>query len=94
MAATVSALSGSADGTTSDLGGGREVKFLDAILMLAEYQAIEPVVQHREVRWGDQRREPPSTSRWRAVLSRTLWLNLRRRPRQVCWIQERNGGLG
>lgn len=68
VGATVAALTGPADGTVFNIGGGREIKLLEAISILSEHLGIEPVIQHREARRGDQRRTVADTTRAREVL--------------------------
>lgn len=53
VAATVSALSGPADGSVFNIGGGREVELLDAISILAGHIGVEPLIEHRDARRGD-----------------------------------------
>lgn len=68
VAATVMALSGPADGSIFNIGGGSEIKLLEAISILGRHLGVEPVIEHREARRGDQRRTVADITRARSVL--------------------------
>lgn len=63
VAGTIAALHGPADGTIFNIGGGRELKLLDAVALIASELDVEPVIEHREARRGDQRRTMADISR-------------------------------
>jgi UDP-glucuronate 4-epimerase len=56
VSATVAALNRPADGTTFNIGGGKEIELLGAIEVLAEYLNVQPTLHFKPVRRGDQRR--------------------------------------
>jgi nucleoside-diphosphate-sugar epimerase len=69
VAATRAALDRPAPGTrTFNVGGGREVKLLDAMAMLADLLDVELLVERLPARPGDQRRTVADTTRAREVL--------------------------
>ncbi|QXC60280.1 NAD-dependent epimerase/dehydratase family protein [Aquihabitans sp. G128] len=63
VAATVAALDAEPAGATYNVGGGRELALLDAVALLAEALGVDPVLEHRPARRGDQRRTVADTSR-------------------------------
>lgn len=90
VAATIAALDGPADGSIFNIGGGQELKLSEAISILAGLLGVEPVIEHAEVRRGDQRRTVADISRATAVLGWTP----RVEPEegllaQLRWAQER-----
>lgn len=68
VAATIAALAAPAHGTIFNIGGGREIKLCQAISILADHLDVDPVIEHREARRGDQRRTVADITRARAVL--------------------------
>ena len=66
--ATLAALKSPADGSIFNVGGGREVKLLEAIEILAAALGVEPKVEHQPARRGDQRRTAADVSLARRVL--------------------------
>ena len=68
VAGTLAALDGPADGSIFNLGGGREIKLTEAIAVIADRLGVEPVIEHREARRGDQRRTVADITRAREVL--------------------------
>lgn len=68
VAATVAAASQPGTGQVLNVGGGREVKLLDALAVLAEVLDVTPVVCHEPARPGDQRRTVADVRRAEAVL--------------------------
>lgn len=93
VAATVAALDGPADGSIFNIGGGREVELLEAISILARHLGVEPVIEYREARRGDQRRTVADIGRARAVLGWEPQVE----PEagllsEVRWVQERLTG--
>ena len=71
VAATVAALDRAPDGSTFNIGGGRELELRTAIELLGGALGVEPVVQHQPARRGDQRRTVADTSRAQAALGWT-----------------------
>lgn len=71
VAATISALDGPADGSVFNVGGGREIKLIEAISILSEHLGVEPDIEYRDARRGDQRRTVADTTRAAAVLGWT-----------------------
>lgn len=68
VAGTLAALDGPADGSIFNLGGGREIKLTEAIAVIADRLGVNPVIEHREARRGDQRRTVADITRAREVL--------------------------
>jgi len=66
--ATIAAISGPADGSIFNIGGGHELKLLEAIAILSEELGVEAKIEHRDVRRGDQRRTVANVSKARDVL--------------------------
>ncbi len=56
VSATLAALNRPADGATFNVGGGKEIELLTAIEILTEYLGVQPTLQFRPARLGDQRR--------------------------------------
>ncbi len=68
VAGTLAALGGPADGSIFNIGGGEELKLLDAVAIIAGELGVEPQVEFREVRRGDQRRTVADITAARSVL--------------------------
>lgn len=68
VAATIAALDRPADGSVFNIGGGREIELLEAIEILATHLGVQPVVEHRPARRGDQRRTCAATDLARVEL--------------------------
>ncbi len=68
VAGTIAALSGPADGSVFNIGGGREIKLTEAIAILAGHLGVEPVIEHLDARRGDQRRTAADVARAGEVL--------------------------
>jgi len=68
VTATMAALQRPAAGDILNIGGGREITLQDAIDILATELGVEPVIEHRDPRKGDQRRTVADTTRAREVL--------------------------
>lgn len=92
VAATVAALAGPADGSVFNIGGGREIKLLEAIGIIAGHLGVEPAIDYREARRGDQRRTSADITRARQVLG---WEPVVEPEEglvaQVAWVRERLG---
>ncbi len=91
VAATIAALGGPADGSVFNIGGGREIKLLEAIEIIAGELGVDPVLEFRDARRGDQRRTSADITLARGVLG---W-----EPKvtpdeglaaQVAWVRERS----
>lgn len=68
--ATIAAMHRTPDGTTFNIGGGQELMLLDAITLISEILGVEPNIEFREVRRGDQRRTAANISR---ALNQLSW---------------------
>ncbi|CAN5650795.1 NAD-dependent epimerase/dehydratase family protein [soil metagenome] len=68
VSATVAAIARPADGSIFNIGGGRELALLDAVRLIGEILGVEPVLEFREARRGDQRRTVADTTRARREL--------------------------
>lgn len=68
VAATVAALGGPADGSIFNIGGGQEITLIEAIEMIAHSLEVEPVIEYRDARRGDQRRTAANTDLAQNVL--------------------------
>lgn len=95
VAATVAALDGPADGSVFNIGGGREIKLLEAISILAGHLGVEPVIEYRDARRGDQSRTSADITRAREVLGWEPTVE----PEagllaEVDWVRARTGGGG
>ena len=92
VAATVAALDGPADGSVFNVGGGREIELTEAIAIIADHLDVEPVVEYRPARRGDQRRTVADITRarealgWEPVVGPHEGL-----AAQVAWVRERLG---
>ncbi len=63
VAATVAALERPPDGSTFNIGGGRELALCDAIAILSDVSGVEARIEWHPVRRGDQRRTVADTRR-------------------------------
>lgn len=95
VAATIAALERPAEGATINVGGGRELKLLDALSIIADHLGVEPRIEHRPVRRGDQRR----TSADIALARRLLGWEPRVEPEEglraeVAWVRARVAAAG
>lgn len=68
VAATLAVLDRRPDGAVFNVGGGEEVKLVDAVALLASELGVVPRIEHQPSRPGDQRRTVADTSRARADL--------------------------
>ena len=68
VAATIAAIERPADGSVFNIGGGREIVLTEAIEILAGHLGVEPVIDHRPARRGDQRRTCANTDRANSLL--------------------------
>ena len=95
VAGTVAALDGGAAGEIYNIGGGEEIKLLDAIGIIADELGVEPRIAFGPARVGDQRRTAADVSKAR----RELGYEPRVGPdeglrRQVAWhVAERETGV-
>jgi UDP-glucuronate 4-epimerase len=71
VAATMAAIDGPADGSIFNIGGGQELKLLDAIAILGDSLGVEAKIEYRDARRGDQRRTVADVSQARVVLGWT-----------------------
>lgn len=91
VSATVAALERAADGSTFNVGGGKEIRLLDAIDILSRHLEVEPTVRFRAARPGDQRRTladttsiqramdwSPKTTPEAGLLAQVEWVKARR----------------
>lgn len=92
VVATIAALGGPADGSIFNIGGGREIELLEAIAILSEHLGVAPVIEHREVRRGDQRRTVADITKARDVLGWTPSVEPEEGLlREVQWVSARAG---
>ena len=68
VAATLAALGREPRGATLNIGGGREIALSEAIDVLADELGVDPVIEHRPAREGDQRRTVADIGRARELL--------------------------
>lgn len=95
VAATVAAIHRPADGSTFNIGGGQELKLLDAVSIIADRLGVDPVIEHREARRGDQRRTMADTIRARAELDWTPVVSPDEGlAAQIAWVRERRSIAG
>ena len=91
VAATVAAVHRPADGSIFNIGGGKELTLLAAIDLIGEILEVQPVIEFREARRGDQRRTVADTSCARQELD---WAPLvepaEGLARQAEWIRSRS----
>lgn len=69
VAATIAALMRPPNGSTFNIGGGREIELLEAIRIIASRLGVEPVVEFAPTRPGDQRRTVADISAARRELA-------------------------
>lgn len=90
VSATVAALHRPADGSTFNIGGGAEVELLEAVRILGEALGVEPRIEHRPARRGDQRRTVADTARARRELSWSPSVEPHEGlARQARWVRDR-----
>jgi nucleoside-diphosphate-sugar epimerase len=63
VAATASALTQGSVGAVYNVGGGEELALLTAVQLLSDALGVEPVIEHRPARLGDQRHTMADCSR-------------------------------
>lgn len=91
--ATVAAMHRAPDASTFNVGGGAEVALLDAIEILGATLGATPLVQHRAVRPGDQRRTVADTAKalellgWEPKVAPEEGL-----AAEAAWVRDRRGG--
>ncbi len=66
--ATIAALHREPDGSVFNIGGGREIRLLDAVEILARHLGVEPVIDFVPARRGDQRRTAADIEKARVEL--------------------------
>lgn len=92
VAGTLAALAGPADGSIFNIGGGEELKLLDAISLIADELGVEPVIEFRDARRGDQRRTVADVSAARRALGWAPAVEpVEGLRREVAWVRERGG---
>jgi nucleoside-diphosphate-sugar epimerase len=95
VAATVAALERPAEGAILNIGGGREITLMEAITILARELGVDPVIEHREPRKGDQRRTVANTARAQELLGWTPRVEPEEGlAAQVAWVRERLDATG
>jgi nucleoside-diphosphate-sugar epimerase len=93
VAATIAALDHEPAGEIINVGGGREITLREAIAILAQELDVEPVIEHREARKGDQRRTVADTARARDLLGWTAEVAPEQGlAEQVRWVRARLDG--
>lgn len=93
VAATVAALDRPGDGAIVNIGGGREIALREAIAILAAELGVDPVIEHRPPRKGDQRRTVADTTRARELLGWEPQVTPEEGlAEQVRWVRERAAG--
>jgi nucleoside-diphosphate-sugar epimerase len=89
VAGTMAALDGPADGSVFNIGGGEELKLLDAISLLSAELDVEPRIEFRGARRGDQRRTAANIAAaadvlgWNPVVGPEEGLRA-----EVAWVRE------
>ncbi|MCB1031271.1 MAG: NAD-dependent epimerase/dehydratase family protein [Acidimicrobiales bacterium] len=68
VAATIAALDGPADGSVFNIGGGQEIELLEAVEVISQNLGVEPVIDFKDARRGDQRRTAADITRAQTVL--------------------------
>ncbi len=68
VAATTAAVARPGRGEVLNVGGGREIKLLEALAIIADALDVEPDVRHEPARKGDQRRTVADIGRAREAL--------------------------
>lgn len=90
VAATVAALHRSPDGSIFNVGGGQELELLSAIALLGEIFDVEPRLDRRPARRGDQRRTVADTTRARRDLGWSPVVGAREGlAEQAAWVRAR-----
>lgn len=93
VSATIAALHRSPDGSIFNIGGGEEVELIDAVHRIADHLGVEPLVEHRDARRGDQRRTVAVTDRARAELGWQPMVDPDAGLRaEVAWVADRLRG--
>jgi UDP-glucuronate 4-epimerase len=68
VAATVAAVGRPGRGEVLNIGGGREIKLLEALALIADALGVQPDIRHEPARKGDQRRTVADVGRARRAL--------------------------
>ncbi|MEZ5139833.1 MAG: GDP-mannose 4,6-dehydratase [Acidimicrobiales bacterium] len=90
VAATIAALERPGDGAIVNVGGGREITLREAIAILAAELGVEPTIEHRPARKGDQRRTVADTTRAKELLGWSPTVAPEEGlAEQVRWVRER-----
>lgn len=91
VAATVAALHHGGAGRVYNIGGGREIELLEAVRIIADLLGVDPVIEHRPARRGDQRRTVADITRARAELGWSPTVDPDEGlARQVDWLRSRH----
>lgn len=94
-AGVLRALEGPRDGAVFNIGGGQEIKLLDAIAVLAAELGVEPEIEHRPARRGDQRRTVADVRRARAELGWAPQVDARDGlALELAWVRQVLEGAG
>lgn len=89
VAATIAALDGPADGSVFNIGGGQEIELLEAVEVISQNLGVEPVINFKDARRGDQLRTSADTSRAQRVLGWKPVVEPREGlANQVAWVRE------
>jgi nucleoside-diphosphate-sugar epimerase len=83
---TILALERGVVGGIYNIGGGRTISLNEAIALIAEHVGVEPIIERRDARPGDQRHTSADVSRARAALGYAPTVEPREGlRRQVAW---------
>jgi nucleoside-diphosphate-sugar epimerase len=86
---TIRALEGGIPGEVYNIGGGEVISLRDAVEIIAAEVGVEPVIEMREARPGDQRHTAADTSRARDTFGYEPSIGAREGlRRQVAWHRE------
>ena len=93
---TLRALERGAVGGIYNIGGGRTISLNEAIALIAEHVGVEPIIERRAARPGDQRHTSADVSRARAALGYEPKVEPRDGlARQVAWhVSRRRARVG
>ena len=92
VAGTMLALERGAVGGIYNIGGGRTISLNEAIALIAEHVGVEPIIDRKPARPGDQRHTSADVSRAREVLGYAPVVEPREGlGRQVAWHLARRG---
>lgn len=89
VGATLAALERGDPGAVLNVGGGLEIALLEAIELIADALGVEPTVDYRPARPGDQRRTLADTARARSVLAWAPQVDPEvGLPREAAWVRD------